>query len=200
MTFHDWYQRVGKHCMKTSHTLIIGLFALLISCGRSEPSKIEFEGQTFELPLKVENAKKILKLQYAYYSGFYNADENGISIKTQLADYPLFMGNDNDNEESYYDSYFAGVTFFKAGKTIDQLKNDFEKQYNKEFRTEIKNIGETGTSTPIILKYHYIRTDEGIFIALKETVQKPGAKKFISVSFYKGIAETEIAKYLEFAD
>jgi len=186
--------------MKTTHTLIIGLLTLLISCGRTDPSKIEFDGQTFELPIKVDKAKNILGLQYGYYSGFYNGNVNGKSIETQLADYPLFMGSDNDKEESYYDNYFVGVTFFKEDKTIEQLKNDFEKQYNKEFRTEIKDFGVTRTLPPFNMTYHYIKTSEGFFVALKEIERKHDAKKYISISFYKGISENEIAKYLEFVN
>ncbi len=46
----------------------------------------------------------------------------------------MFMGSDNDKEESYYDSYSVGITFFKEAKTIEQFKSGFEKQYNKKFK------------------------------------------------------------------
>ena len=104
--------------MKTIHVLTIVLLTLLFSCGKTDPSKIEIDGQTFELPIKVDKAKEILGLQYGYYTGFYNGNVNDKSIETQLEDYPLFMGSDNDKEESYYDNYFVGITFFKEGKTI----------------------------------------------------------------------------------
>lgn len=186
--------------MKTKHTLIIGFLTLLISCVRTEPSKIEFDERTFELPIKVDKAKKILGLQYGYYSGFYNGNVNGKTIGTQLEDYPLFMGSDNDKEESYYDNYFVGVTFYKEDKTIDQIKNEFEKQYNKEFKTETKDFGVTRTLPPFKMTFHYIKTNEGFFIALKEIERKNNSKKYISISFYNGISENEIAKYLEYVN
>ena len=108
--------------MKTIYVRIIGLFTLLFSCEKSEPSKNIFDGQIFELPIKVDQAKEKLGLQYGYYSGFYKGDINDKSIETQLKGYPFFIGSDNDKEESYYDNYFVGITFFKEDKIIDQYK------------------------------------------------------------------------------
>ena len=126
--------------MKTLHILTVGLLTLFISCGNPKPSEIEFNGQTFELPIKVDKAKEKLGLQYGYYSGFYSGNVNDKSIESQLEDYPLFMGSDNDKEESYYDNYFVGITFFKDDKSVDQFKSEFEKKYNSELiRTKIKN-------------------------------------------------------------
>ncbi|HAC24033.1 MAG TPA: hypothetical protein DCE81_03865 [Cytophagales bacterium] len=99
---------------------------MLFSCGKPDPSKIEFDGQTFELPIKVNKAKEKLRLQYGYYSGFYNGNVKDKLIETQLEGYPLFMGSDNDKEESYYENYFVGISFFKEDSTIEQFKNYFE--------------------------------------------------------------------------
>lgn len=184
--------------MKTIHILTVGLVTLLFSCGKPNPSIIEFDGKTFELPIKVNEAKEKLGLQYGYYSGFYNGNVNDKLIETQLENYPLFMGSDNDNEESYYDNYFVGVTFFKQDKTIELFKKDFEKQYNKKFKTETKDFGVTRTLPPFNMTYHYIKADEGLFVAIKEIDRKPDNKKYISISFYKGITENELGKYLEY--
>ncbi|MDP2692515.1 MAG: hypothetical protein Q8O88_02640 [bacterium] len=184
--------------MKITHILISGLLTLLISCEKTDPSKIEFDGQTFELPIKVKKAKEKLKLHYGYYSGFYNGNVDDTSIETQLKDYPLFMGSDNDKEESYFNNYFVGVTFFKEDKTIEQFKNDFEKQYDKKFKTKTKDFGVTRTLPPFNMTFHYIKTDEGLYVALKEIDRKPDNKKYISISFYKGISESELGKYLEY--
>ncbi|MBC7914205.1 MAG: hypothetical protein H7Y07_08785 [Pyrinomonadaceae bacterium] len=184
--------------MKTIDILTIGLFTSLFSCGKPDPSKIEFDGQTFELPIKVDKAKVKLRLQYGYYSGFYNGNSNDKLIEAQLEDYPLFMGSDNDKEESYYDNYFVGVTFFKEDKTIEQLKKDFEKLYNKKFKTETKDFSVTRTLPPFNMTFHYIKTNEGLFVALKEIDRKLDNKKYISISFYKGISESELGKYLEY--
>jgi len=184
--------------MKTIHILTIALLTLILSCGKPEPSKIEFDGQKFILPIKVDKAKENLGLQYEYYSGFYSGNVNAKSIETQLEDYPLFMGSDNDKEESYYDNYFVGITFFKENKTVEQFKSDFEKKYNKVFKTEIRDFGVTRTLPPFSMTYHYIKTDDGLFVALKEIERKPDNKKYISVSFYKGVSESELGKYLEY--
>lgn len=184
--------------MKTLYILTVGLLTLLFSCGKTNPSKIEFNGQAFELPIKVDKAKEKLGLQYGFYSGFYGGNVNDKSIETQLEDYPLFMGSDNVQEESYYDNYFIGVSFFKEDKTIEQLKNEFEKKYNKKFRTEIEDFGMTRTLPPFNMTYHYIKTDDGLFVALKEIERKPNNKKYTSISFYKGISEGELGNYLEY--
>jgi hypothetical protein len=195
---HRQFSAVSKHTMKTIHILTIGLLTLLFSCGKPDPSKIEFSGQTFDLPVKVDKAKEQLGLQYGYYSGFYSGNANDKSIETQLEDYPLFIGSDNDKEESYYENYFVGITFFKDDKTIEQFKNDFEKKFDKKFKTEIKDFGVTRTMPPFDMTYNYIKTDEGLFVALKEIVRKPDNKKYTSISFYKGISKSELGKYLEY--
>ena len=46
--------------------------------------------------------------------------------------------------------------------------------------------------------YHYIKTDDGLYVALKEIKRNPGKKKYVSISFYKGIRENELGKYLEY--
>ena len=171
---------------------------LLFSCWQPDLSKIEFGGQTFELPMNVEKAKEKLGLQYGFYSGFYRGNVNDKSIETQLEDYPMFMGSDNDKEESYYNNYFVGITFFKENEAIEQIENDFEKQYNQKFKTEIKDFGVTRTLPPFTMKYHYIKSNDGLFVALKEIERRPDNKKYISISFYKGIEESDLGKYLEF--
>jgi hypothetical protein len=184
--------------MTTRHILIIGFITLLYSCVKTDPSKIEFDGRTFELPIKVGLAKEKLNLQYGFYSGFFYGNANDKLIETQLEDYPLFMGNDNDSEQSYFDHYIAGITFFKENKNLEQFRNDFEKKYNKKFKTKTKDFGVTRTLPPFSMTYNYIKTDEGLYIALKEIERKSENKKYISVSFYKGISENELAKYLEY--
>jgi hypothetical protein len=161
-------------------------------------SKIEFNKQTFELPIKVDEAKEKLGLKYGYYSGFYNGNVNDKLIQTQLKDYPLFMGSDNDKEESYYDDYFVDITFFKDDKPIDQFKSEFGKKYNKIFKTETKDFGVTRTLPPYNMTYQYIKTDDDMFIALKELVRRTNKKKYVSISFYKGISEGDLGKYLEY--
>ena len=191
---------VSKHTMKTLHILTVGLLTLLVSCEKPKPSTIEFNAQTFELPIKVDKAKEKLGLQYGYYSGFYSGNVNDRAIETQLEDYPLFMGSDNDKEESYFDNYFVGITFFKDDKSIDQFKSEFEKKYNKIFKTETKDFGVTRTLPPFNMTYHYIKTDDDLFIALKEFERKTNKKKYVSISFYKGISESDLGKYLEYVN
>jgi len=48
------------------------------------------------------------------------------------------------------------------------------------------------------MTYHFIKTNEGLFISLKEIERKPYNKKYISISYYKGISESELGKYLEY--
>ena len=122
--------------MQTLQILIVGLLTLFYSCGKSDISKIEFDGQTFELPIKVEIAKEELGLQYGFYSGFFNGNVNDKTIETQFENYPLFMGSDNDKEQSYYKKYFVGITFFRQNKSLEQFRNEFEKQYKKNLRQE----------------------------------------------------------------
>lgn len=100
-------------CLKVTNIFTIGLLLCLLACGKPLPSKIEFDHKAFELPLRVDQAKEIFGLQYGYYSGFFTGNANDKSIETQLEGFPLFMGSDNDKEESYYGNYFAGITFLK---------------------------------------------------------------------------------------
>jgi len=186
--------------MKTLYILTVGLSALLFSCGNLVPSTIEFDGKTFELPIKVDKAKEALGLQYEYYSGFFTINENVRIIETQLKGYPLFMGSENDPEENYNQKYIVGITFFKENKTIEQFKDDLENQYHKKFKTVYKEFVKTRTSPPFSMTYHYVKTDEGLFIALKEIMRKPDNKKYVSISFYKGISESKLAKYLRYVN
>jgi hypothetical protein len=184
--------------MKTMRILNVVLLTSLVSCGRPNPSIIDFNGQKFELPIKVDKAKEKFGLQYGYYSGFYSGNENDKTIETQLEDYPLFMGSDNDKEDSYYVNYFVGLTFFKEDKTIEYFKNDFEKLYHQKFKKEFKDFGVTRTLPPFNMTYYYIMTNERVFIALKEIHRRLNDKKYICISFYKGISEGELGKYLEY--
>lgn len=186
--------------MKILQFLIVGLLTLLYSCGKPVPSIIEFDGKTFELPIKVDKAKKVFGLQYGVYSGFYKANSKNRLIETQLENYPLFSGNKNVSEESYYDNYFVGITFFKDDKSIEQYKDDFEKRYNKKFKTLNKDLGLTRTLPPFSMNYHYIKTDEGLFVSLKEIVRKIDNKIYILISFYKGISDCELEEYLEYVN
>ena len=184
--------------MKFHQLILIGILIFLYSCGKPEPSIVEFEGQKFKLPIKVDEAKNSLKIGYGYYTGFFSGNVNDKSIQTQLEDYPLFMGSDNDSEESYYDQYFVGITFFKEDAKLDQIKLEIQKKYGKEFESKTKYFGVTRTLPPFSMAYYFLETDEGLFVALKEIERKPSLKKYISISFYKGISESEIDDYLEF--
>jgi hypothetical protein len=174
----------------------LGLFTLLFSCGKSDPSKVEFEGRTFELPIKVKAAKEKLGLQYGYYSGFFNGNVNDKTILTQLENYPVFAGSDNDKEESYSNHNIVGVTFFKSDKTLEEYKDMFERKYNKIFKSEIKGFGVTRTLPPFNMTFHYIKTDDDLYIALKEIVRKASNKKYISISFYEGISKSDLGEFL----
>lgn len=184
--------------MRLHRIFIIGILAFLYACTRPEPSVIEFDGNRFKLPTKVGEAKKALGLQYGYYSGFFKGNVNDKSMQTQLEGYPSFMGSDNDSEESYYDQYFVGISFFKTNAKLYQIKSEFQRRYGKEFKTKTKDFGPTRTLPPFNMTYHYFRTDEGLFVALKENERKSDLKKYISISFYKGISESELADYLEY--
>ena len=184
--------------MKIHQIILIGILTLLYSCSRPEPSTIEFEGQKFELPIKVDKAMSSLGLTYGYYSGFFSGNENEKSIQTQLEDYPIFMGSDNDSEESYYDQYFVGITFFKAEIELDKVKTELQKKYGKEFKSKKKDFGVTRTLPPFSMTYYFLESEEGFFVALKEIERKPDLKKYVSISFYKGISESELGDYLEY--
>jgi hypothetical protein len=182
----------------TVRIIILTIFTFLFSCKSPKSSHIEFDGRKFELPSNVKIAKENLGLWYEYYTGFFFGNVNDKSIQTQIKGYPQFLGSDNDKEESYYDKVIVGITFFKADKTIEQFKKKFAKLYNKKFKTVIKNFRLNNTLTPFNLTFHYIETNEGLFIALKELDRKPDYKKYISISFYNGISENELEKYLEY--
>ncbi len=189
---------VGKHTMKTAYILLFGILLLLVSCGQPKPTNIDFDGQTFELPIKVMDAKRMLGLQYECYSGFYKGSANDITIATQLENYPVFMGSDNDTEERYYQCYIVGITFYKKNETLEHLIKSLEKQYDKKFNTETKNLDEKRTLPPFKMTYHYIITNEGLFVALKEIERKYDTNKYVSISFYKGISNSDLGEYLEY--
>gem|GEM_PF-2370724 len=177
----------------------IGLSIYLFSCSQPAPSKIKFDGYAFELPINVKSAQLKLKLQYQCYSGFFNGNVNDKLISTQLADSPYFLGSDNDSEESYHEKNFVGVTFVRKNKTVEQFKYELEKQFNKKFETKTFYLGVTRTLPPFYMTYHYIQSDDGLFVVLKEIEAKSKIEKSISISFYKGISEGELEEYLEFA-
>jgi hypothetical protein len=183
-----------KHIQR--YTLVV--FTLFCSCTQSGPSTVEFEGEIFELPIKVYQAKGKLGLQYGYYAGFYRGNINDKEVFTQLDDYPAFMGSDNDKEERYYDNYFVGISFFKADKSIEQLKAEFEKKYNRVFKSHTKDFGPTRTLPPFNMTYHYIKTADDLFITLKEVERKTIKKKYVAVSFYKGISGNDLANYVAY--
>jgi hypothetical protein len=171
---------------------------MLLSCSRPTSSKVDFEGLTFELPIEVSTAQKQFELQYGYYTGFYQGDASDKAIQTQIEDYPVFMGSDNDSEKSYYGKYIVGITFFKPNITFTQLRNDLENKYGHKFKTATKDFGVTRTKPPFSMTYHYLKTNDGLYIALKEVERTHLNKKYVSISFYKGIRESELGKYLEF--
>lgn len=98
---------------------VTGVFVIVISCAKpATPVNIEFEGQSFELPIRVIEAKEKLGLEFGEYEGFYKANGPDRIIETQLQYFPLFMGRDHLKEESYYNESIVGVTFFKKGTSI----------------------------------------------------------------------------------
>jgi hypothetical protein len=181
------------------NSIWIGLSIYLFSCSQPAPSKIKFDGYAFELPINVKSAQLKLKLQYQCYSGFFNGNVNDKLISTQLADAPYFLGSDNDSEESYYEKNFVGVTFVRKNKTVEQFKFELEKQFHKKFETKTFYLGVTRTLPPFYMTYHFIQTDDGLLVALKEIEGKSKNEKSISISFYKGISEDELEEYLAFA-
>jgi len=184
--------------MKTILILTILLGTLLFSCNNSKPVKINFEGKAFELPIKVSEAKQKFGLFYGYYYGFYLGNQNQPTISTQLEDFPLFMGTDNDPEEHFKDNYFVGITFYKTGETLKKYKNILEKKYGEKFVTI--NLNRKTKNKNLHLKniFHYLKTKNGLSIALKETIRKPNNIKCVSISFYSGIPEDELEKYLKY--
>jgi hypothetical protein len=178
--------------------LISGIiFFTLLSCSRPTPSQIEFEGLTFELPIEVRKAQNQFGLQYGYYTGFYQGDAGDKSIATQFENYPVFMGSDNDSEKSYYGKYLVGITFFRANIDLALLRSDLENKYGRKFKTATKDFGVTRTKPPFTMTYHYLKTDEGVYIVIKEIERTYLNKKYVAISFYKGIQESELGKYLE---
>lgn len=66
------------------------------------------------------------------------------------------------------------------------------------FKPETKDFGKRRTLPPFNMTYHYIKTDDDLFIALKVFEGKDNKKKYVSVSFYKGITESDLGEYLEY--
>lgn len=48
------------------------------------------------------------------------------------------------------------------------------------------------------MTYYSLRTDAGFFVALKESDRKSEVEKDISISFDKGISESELDNYMEY--
>jgi len=158
------------------------LLALLFSCDRPSPTKISFDGRTFELPMRVDKAQKALDLTYGYYAGFKGSKiSSHYSIITQLEDHPFFPGSDTDSEESYYNDYFVGISFFKQTETYKIEKNALEKEYDKKFFPQ--------------KDFEYFETNEGLIVVLK-SIQK----KQYAVCFYKGIPLDRLSEYLSFVN
>ncbi|MNJ83378.1 hypothetical protein D3C87_07960 [compost metagenome] len=175
--------------MKQKFPILISLL-LLFACNRptASPTTIHFDGKTFELPIRVDQAKKTLGLMYLPYYGFWgHATTEAPVIKTQLEGYPQFMGSDNDSEESYYDHYFVGVSFMQPTKIYQNQKSALERTYGKKFILQ-KN-------------YSYLETNDGLIVVLKNTaLRSMPSKKYIAVSFYKGISLDELNEYLNYVE
>lgn len=179
--------------MKTLHIITILLGTLLISCKNPKPIKIKFDDKTFQLPIKVSEAKNKIGLFYGYYYGFYSGNQTHPKIKTQLENFPIFMGTDNDPENSYKDNKIVGVTFYKDGESIEKYKCLLEKKFGEKFKiVYLKKI----TKNKHYNTYYFFRTKKGLFVALKEINRNPKENKRLTISFYNGISENEFEEYL----
>ncbi|WP_343635082.1 hypothetical protein [Fluviicola sp.] len=170
--------------MKNNLILLI-LLAVFYSCSHPSPTKIAFDGRKFELPIRVEKAKKLFGMMYMPYYGFLgHATKEAPVIKAQLEGYPLFMGSDNDSEEEYYDDYFVGISFMQPVEVYQNQAKALEVKYGKKF-IDRKN-------------YSYFQTSNGLFVVLKTTaLQSMPGKKYLAITFYKGISRNELDKYVE---
>jgi hypothetical protein len=186
--------------MTKVNTLAIGLFTTLISCVNPKPTIIEFYGYSFQLPIKAIDAKEKLGLQYEQYAGFYKKIGANKVIETQLKNYPLFLGSDNDFEDRYYKKYIVGITFFLEDVTMEQLIKDFEEQYKKKFITKNSWLDPNKMSSPSYKEYHHIKTDENLYVVLRESIRNIDNKGIVTVSFYKGILDNELNTYLEYVE
>lgn len=171
---------------------------ILSSCNKLDPSRIKYRDYIFELPSRVKFGKRALNLSYEYYVGFYQGDANEPFIKTQLKGYPMFMGSDNDKEESYDDDYFVGVTFFEEDFSLEEIKEQLKEQYQKKFITKNRKVPMGRTLPSLEDYYDYFRTDQGGFIVIKEIIRKTNDKKCVAITFYNGISVDEIEDYLAF--
>lgn len=174
--------------MRVRIVLILVLSVLLYSCSKDEPSIVEFRGDKFELPGKVKDVQKSLDLEYGYYSGFYRRNVNSPNITTQLEGYPVFMGSDNDSEESYYDHNIVGVTYQLDANDFDKTRLDMEKAYASTFSK--KTIKPSWVTD----EYWTLKTDDNLHIVLIENLKNNDT--VMSITFYKGIGDDEVEDYV----
>jgi len=168
--------------------IIIGLFSML-ACSNPSPSisptKIQFDGETFELPIKVETAQKVLRIRYMAFFGFLKHEKaEDPFLLAQLEGRPMIQGDDDETEQSYSDQSFVGISFLQNADSYSTKEAELEKQYGKKF---IKKVG-----------YSYFETEDGLIIAIKHNVMASTPKKYISISFYKGISSNELEDYLSY--
>jgi hypothetical protein len=156
---------------------------VLASCVKTDPSNIEFEGQSFELPSKVSEIQKSLGLTYGYYSGFNKGNVNSPNISIQIDGYPIFMGSDNDSEESYYDKTVVGATFEFYESPIDSVINNIEKTFGAKL--SVKTIYSKNKMSLTKLIYRFLKTDDNVMIGVLEFDRSPHKEKYFKVSFYK---------------
>jgi hypothetical protein len=170
--------------------LLIGSILILVSCTKNnEPTTIDFRDSRFVLPSKVSEIKKQLNLQYGYYEGFTGIFKGKYKIGTQLEDYPVFMGSDNDSEKSYYDKNVVGVTFEYPKDSFNIIKQELSDQHKSEFKLQKIN------SSWIKNKYWILKNENNLFVVLIENFKNQDS--LMNVSFYSGIKEEKLENYIK---
>jgi hypothetical protein len=170
--------------------LLIGSFLILLSCtSQNDSATIEFRDSRFVLPSKVSDIKKQLNLQYSYYVGFVGLRDGRYKIGTQLEDYPIFMGSDNDSEESFYDKQIVGVTLEFPKDSFNVIRRELSNQHKSSFKLRKIN------SSWIKNEYWILKNDNNLFIVLIENFKNQDS--LMTVSFYSGIKPKKLEGYIK---
>jgi hypothetical protein len=162
--------------------LLIGSFLILLSCtSQNDSATIEFRDSRFDLPGKVSDIKKQLNLQYSYYVGFVGLRDGRYKIGTQLEDYPIFMGSDNDSEESFYDKQIVGVTLEFPKDSFNVIRRELSNQHKSSFKLRKIN------SSWIKNEYWILKNDNNLNL-------------FRKMTFFRQQAEEALQKLAEVKD
>lgn len=175
--------------MKYLKILWIGSFLILIACtNKNNPTTIVFRDSRFVLPSKVSEIKKQLNLKYSYYVGFIGLRNGKYKIGTQLEDYPIFMGSDNDSEKSYYDKNIVGVTFEYPKDSFKSIKCELANQYKSDFKLQKIN------SSWIKNEYWILKNENNLVVVLIENFKNQDS--LMSVSFYNSVKPEKLENYI----